>query len=170
MAASLRDPGSIPGGGPKRFHDSFNFVFYIVGECISCAADTHLATDLTCYCSQIRASPNCTDVPSTSHNLSVWCDYHKCLLSSESHECLSGLVRLCLLVLFPSLSHHTSLHKDFFIGRPPRMISWWWAGPPACIWPTLPSRAPPLATLQLAADETYQNGYFRQPAGLVWHN
>ena len=26
----------------------FNFVFYIVGECISCAADTHLATDLTC--------------------------------------------------------------------------------------------------------------------------
>ena len=50
MAASLKDPGSIPGGGPKRFHDSFNFVFYIVGECISCAADTHLATDLTCMC------------------------------------------------------------------------------------------------------------------------
>ena len=48
MAASLKDPGSIPGDGPKRFHDSFNFVFYIVGECISCAADTHLATDLTC--------------------------------------------------------------------------------------------------------------------------
>ena len=48
MAASLKDPGSIPGGGPKRFHDSFNFVFCIVGECISCAADTHLATDLTC--------------------------------------------------------------------------------------------------------------------------
>ena len=46
MAASLKDPGSIPGGGPKRFHDSINFVFYIVGECISCA-DTHLATDLT---------------------------------------------------------------------------------------------------------------------------
>ena len=33
---------------PKRFDDSFNFVFYIVGEYISCAADTHLATDLTC--------------------------------------------------------------------------------------------------------------------------
>ena len=48
MAASLKDPGSIPGGGPKRFHDSFDSVFYIVGECISCAADTHLATDLTC--------------------------------------------------------------------------------------------------------------------------
>ena len=48
MAASLRDPVSIPGGGPKRFHDSFNIVFYIVGECISSAADTHLATDLTC--------------------------------------------------------------------------------------------------------------------------
>ena len=48
MAASLKDPGSILGGGPKRLHDSFNFVFYIVGECISCAADTHLATDLTC--------------------------------------------------------------------------------------------------------------------------
>ena len=44
MAASLKDPGSIPGWGPKRF----NFVFHIVGECISCAADTHLATDLTC--------------------------------------------------------------------------------------------------------------------------
>ena len=42
MAASLRDPGLIPGGGPKRFHDSFNFVFFIVGECISCAAETHL--------------------------------------------------------------------------------------------------------------------------------
>ena len=41
MAASLRDPGSIPGGGPKRFHDRFNIVFYIVGECISSAADTH---------------------------------------------------------------------------------------------------------------------------------
>ena len=44
----FQDPGSIPGGGPKRFHDSFNIVFYIVGECISCAADTHLATDLAC--------------------------------------------------------------------------------------------------------------------------
>ena len=46
MAASLRDPDSTPGGGPKRFHDidSFNFVFYIVGVCISCAADTHLAS------------------------------------------------------------------------------------------------------------------------------
>ena len=48
MAASLRDPGSIPGGGPKGFHDSFNFVFHSVGECISCAADTHLATNLSC--------------------------------------------------------------------------------------------------------------------------
>ena len=48
MAASLKDPGSIPGGGPKGFHDSFNFVFHIVGECILCATDTHLATDLTC--------------------------------------------------------------------------------------------------------------------------
>ena len=48
MTASLKDPGSIPGGGPKRFHDSFNFVFYIVGECISSAIDTHLAMDLTC--------------------------------------------------------------------------------------------------------------------------
>ena len=47
MATSLRDPGSIPGGGPKRFDDSFNFVFYIVGECISSSADTHLGTDLT---------------------------------------------------------------------------------------------------------------------------
>ena len=31
-------------------------------------------------------------------------------------------------------------------------------------------RAPPLATLQLATDGTYQKGYFRQPAGLVWHD
>ena len=35
------------GGGPKRFHESFNIVICIVGECISCAADTHLAPDLT---------------------------------------------------------------------------------------------------------------------------
>ena len=48
MAANLRDPGSIPGGDPKRFQDSSNYVFYIVGECFSSAADTHLATDLTC--------------------------------------------------------------------------------------------------------------------------
>ena len=57
MAANLRDPGSIPGGDPKRFQDSSNYVFYIVGECFSSAADTHLATDLTCkelnYCSTI---------------------------------------------------------------------------------------------------------------------
>ena len=50
------------------------------------------------------------------------------------------------------------------------MLSWWWAGPPAWTSPAPPSGAPPLATLQLAADETYQNGYFRQPAGLVLHN
>ena len=48
MAASLREPGWIPGGAPKRFQDSSNYVFYIVGECMSCVADTHLATDLTC--------------------------------------------------------------------------------------------------------------------------
>ena len=48
MAANLRDPGSIPGGDPKRFQDSSNYVFYIVGECFSSAAGTHLATDLTC--------------------------------------------------------------------------------------------------------------------------
>ena len=48
MAANLRDPGSIPGGDPKRFQDSSNYVFHIVGECFSSAADTHLATDLTC--------------------------------------------------------------------------------------------------------------------------
>ena len=77
-----------------------------------------------------------------------------------------GFVCLC----YSPPYHIIQVCKDFFIGRPPRMISWWWAGPPACTWPTPPSRAPPLATLQLAADETYQNGYFRQPAGLVWHN
>ena len=32
MAANLRDPGSIPGGDPKRFQDSSNYVFYIVGS------------------------------------------------------------------------------------------------------------------------------------------
>ena len=42
------DGPGCSGGGPKRFNDSFDIVFYIVGECISCAADTHLATDLTC--------------------------------------------------------------------------------------------------------------------------
>ena len=55
MAANLRDPGSIPGGDPKRFQDSSNYVFYIVGECFSSAADTHLATDLTCKVSQLWA-------------------------------------------------------------------------------------------------------------------
>ena len=48
MAANLRDPGSIHGGDPKRFQDSSNYVFRIVGECFSSAAGTHLATDLTC--------------------------------------------------------------------------------------------------------------------------
>ena len=43
-----KGPRFDPRRGTERFHDSFNFVFYIVGECISCAADTHLATDLTC--------------------------------------------------------------------------------------------------------------------------
>ena len=33
LATNLRYPGSIPGGGPKRFHDSFNFVFYIALHC-----------------------------------------------------------------------------------------------------------------------------------------
>ena len=42
--------------------------------------------------------------------------------------------------------------KDFFIGHTPRMLSWWWASPPAWTSPTPPSRAPPLPTLQLAAD------------------
>ena len=48
MAANLRDPVSIPGGDRKRFQDSSNYVFHIVGECFSSAAGTHLATDLTC--------------------------------------------------------------------------------------------------------------------------
>ena len=47
MAANLRDPGLIHGGDPKRFQDSSNYVFYIVGECFSGRAGTHLATDLT---------------------------------------------------------------------------------------------------------------------------
>ena len=79
-------------------------------------------------------------------------------------------MRLCLLVVFPSLYNIIHACKDFFIGHTPRMLSWWWAAPPAWTSPAPPSGAPPLATLQLAADETYQNGYFRQPAGLVWHN
>ena len=149
MAASLKDPGSIPGGGPKRFHDSFNFVFHIVGECISCAADTHLATDLTCYCSQIRASPNCTDVPSTSHNLSVWCDYHKCLCPWKAMSVYLVWWGFVCLYYSPHIIHAC---KDYFIGHTPRMLSWWWAGPPAWTSPTPPSRAPPLPTLQLAAD------------------
>ena len=91
--------------------------------------------------------------------------------SSSSHQCIAMWPGTCqsdshsiLLRLSGFASHHVC--KDFFIGHPPRMLLWWWAGPPVCIWPT----PPPLATLQLAADEIYQNGYFRQPAGLVWHN
>ena len=42
-----RDPSSTPGGDPKRFQDSSNHVFYIVGECFSGGAGTHLAKDLT---------------------------------------------------------------------------------------------------------------------------
>ena len=45
MAANQGDPGSIPGGGLKKFHDSSNFV----GECFSSAADTPLALDLTSH-------------------------------------------------------------------------------------------------------------------------
>ena len=47
MAANLRGPSSIPGGDPKRFQDTSNYVFYIVGECFSGGAGTHLAKDLT---------------------------------------------------------------------------------------------------------------------------
>ena len=43
MAANLRDPGSIPGGDLKRFQDSSNYVFHIVGECFSSAAGTVIA-------------------------------------------------------------------------------------------------------------------------------
>ena len=49
MAANLRDPGSVPGGDPKRFQDSSNYVFYIVGECFSSAADTHLHIETVSY-------------------------------------------------------------------------------------------------------------------------
>ena len=31
----------------EKFRKCFNFVFYIIWECISCGADTHMATDLT---------------------------------------------------------------------------------------------------------------------------
>ena len=48
MAANRRIPGSIPGEDLKRFRDSSSYVFYIVGECFSSAADTHLAMDCTC--------------------------------------------------------------------------------------------------------------------------
>ena len=37
MAANLRDPGSIPGGDPKMFQDSSNYVFYIVGPLLGIA-------------------------------------------------------------------------------------------------------------------------------------
>ena len=36
-----------PGGDPKRFQDSSNHVFYIVGECFSGGEGTPLAKDLT---------------------------------------------------------------------------------------------------------------------------
>ena len=65
MAANLRDSGAIPGGYPKRFQDSSNYVFYIVGECFSSAAGTHMATDLTCkamvtICTVGTAATACT--------------------------------------------------------------------------------------------------------------
>ena len=45
-----KGPRFDPRRGTKKgsMIHSFNFVFCFVGECISCAADAHLATDLTC--------------------------------------------------------------------------------------------------------------------------
>ena len=54
---------------------------------------------------------------------------------------ISGLVRLCLLVLF-------------FIDHTPRMLSWWWAGPPAWNSPAPPSGAPPLTPSISAAGKS----------------
>ena len=76
MAASLKDPGSIPGGGPKRFHDSFNFVFYIV--VVSCPTrwslywylgfcDDHLSTQIT-----ERQGQQCIDLSLYVYNWSCW--------------------------------------------------------------------------------------------------
>ena len=115
MAASLKDPGSIPGGGPKRFHDSFNFVFHIVGECISCAADTHLATDLTCKFSfnyvqgnmkclnihliQVSDQPPTAEVTQTSSTEATGCEEMKRIqrnrknLTKEERERLVGAMQ-----------------------------------------------------------------------------
>ena len=77
MAANLRDPGSILNGDPKKFKDSSNYVFYIVGECFSSAAGTHVATDLTCKVmkclqNQIRVTLLCHGVTKilTLHKMS----------------------------------------------------------------------------------------------------
>ena len=92
MAANLRDPGSIPGGDPKRFQDSSNYVFYIVGECFSSAADTHLALDLTSqyYSFHTRTAP---ELPVTTDvGLGFWVVPSSHMLKTEypCHFCGKG--------------------------------------------------------------------------------
>ena len=92
MATSLKDPGSIPGGGPKRFHNSSNFVFNIVGECFSRAADTHLALDLTSQYSSFhtRTAP---ELPvTTGVGLGFWVVPSSHMLKTEflCHFCGKG--------------------------------------------------------------------------------
>ena len=72
--------------------DSFNFVFYTVGECISCAADTHLATDLTgkYYSFHTRTAP---DLPVTAGvGLGFWVVPSSHMLKTEflCHFCGKG--------------------------------------------------------------------------------
>ena len=92
MAANLRDPGSIPGGDLKRFQESSNYVFHIVGECFSRAARTHLATDLTCKISFYppRTAP---ELPiTTGVGLGFWVVPSSHMLKTEypRHFCSKG--------------------------------------------------------------------------------
>ena len=92
LEGTTQNPGSIPGGGPKRFHDSFNFVFHIVGECISCAADTHFGHgfDLLVLFFPPRTAP---DLPVTAGvGLGFWVVPSSHMLKTEflCHFCGKG--------------------------------------------------------------------------------
>ena len=77
---------------------------------------------------------------------------------------LSGLVRFCLLA-----SHHTCLQGLLY--WPPTKNDFMMMGRSSSLYMTNSAfESTTSCHLTTPADETYQNGYFRQPGGLVWHN
>ena len=92
VAANQGDPGSIPGGGPKRFHDSSSFVSNIVGECISRRGRHSLARILspTYHSFQPRTAP---ELPvTTGVGLGFWVVPSSHMLKTEflCHFCGKG--------------------------------------------------------------------------------